>query len=73
MRKIPGETSFKNGKYFFTRFSSTKTTPASDYGKKSKLTHILFTAPLVDIVNGTSFIAMRSIISKLVPPDELGE
>lgn len=29
-------------------------------------------APLVDIVNGTSFIAMRSIISKLVPPDELG-
>lgn len=32
----------------------------------------MITAPLVDIVNGTSFIAMRSIISKLVPPDELG-
>lgn len=33
----------------------------------------MLTAPLVDIVNGTSFIAMRSIISKLVPPDELGK
>lgn len=33
----------------------------------------MFTAPLVDIINGTSFIAMRSIISKLVPSaDELG-
>lgn len=30
-------------------------------------------APLVDIVNGTSFIAMRSIASKLVPPEELGK
>lgn len=34
--------------------------------------HIMFTAPLVEIINGTSFIAMRSIISKLVPSDELG-
>jgi len=33
---------------------------------------IMFTAPLVEIINGTSFIAMRSIISKLVPSDELG-
>uniref|UniRef100_A0A2H8TM94 Solute carrier family 46 member 3 n=1 Tax=Melanaphis sacchari TaxID=742174 RepID=A0A2H8TM94_9HEMI len=34
---------------------------------------VFYLAPLVDIVNGTSFIAMRSIISKLVPPDELGK
>lgn len=33
---------------------------------------LFVSAPLVDIVNGTSFIAMRSIASKLVPPDELG-
>jgi len=32
----------------------------------------MFIAPLVEIINGTSFIAMRSIISKLVPSDELG-
>lgn len=30
-------------------------------------------APLVEILNGTSFIAMRSIASKLVPPEELGK
>lgn len=34
---------------------------------------VFYLAPLVDIVNGTSFIAMRSIISKLVTPDELGK
>ena len=34
---------------------------------------VVLAAPLVDMVNGTSFIAMRSIASKLVPPDELGE
>ncbi|XP_015364776.1 PREDICTED: solute carrier family 46 member 3-like [Diuraphis noxia] len=34
---------------------------------------VFYLAPLVDIVNGTSFIAMRSIISKLVPADELGK
>ncbi|XP_050421662.1 solute carrier family 46 member 3-like [Adelges cooleyi] len=34
---------------------------------------VFYLGPLVDIVNGTSFIAMRSIISKLVPPDELGK
>lgn len=33
----------------------------------------LFTGPLVEIINGTSFIAMRSIISKLVPSNELGK
>lgn len=27
----------------------------------------------MEILNGTSFIAMRSIISKLVTPDELGK
>ncbi|KAL6437541.1 hypothetical protein ACFW04_004171 [Cataglyphis niger] len=30
-------------------------------------------AAIVEIVNGTSFIAMRSIASKLVPTDELGK
>ncbi|KAK0174940.1 hypothetical protein PV327_010643 [Microctonus hyperodae] len=34
---------------------------------------ILYLGPLVEIVNGTSFIAMRSIASKLVPTDELGK
>ncbi|XP_026676221.1 uncharacterized protein LOC103505018 [Diaphorina citri] len=31
---------------------------------------VFYLGALVDIVNGTSFIAMRSIISKMVPPDE---
>lgn len=30
-------------------------------------------APLIDMMNGTSFIAMRAIASKLVPSDELGK
>ncbi|XP_043267795.1 solute carrier family 46 member 3-like [Venturia canescens] len=34
---------------------------------------MIYLAPLVEIVNGTSFIAMRSIASKLVPTDELGK
>ncbi|XP_048513427.1 proton-coupled folate transporter-like [Athalia rosae] len=33
----------------------------------------IYLAPLADIVNGTSLIAMRSIASKLVPTDELGK
>lgn len=31
----------------------------------------LYLAPLAEILNGTSFIAMRSIASKLVQSDEL--
>lgn len=34
---------------------------------------VTFTAPLVEILNGTSFIAMRSIATKLVESDELGK
>lgn len=34
---------------------------------------VLYIAPIVEIVNGTSFIAMRSIASKMVPTDELGK
>uniref|UniRef100_A0A8D8WW50 Proton-coupled folate transporter n=1 Tax=Cacopsylla melanoneura TaxID=428564 RepID=A0A8D8WW50_9HEMI len=34
---------------------------------------VFYLGAIVDIVNGTSFIAMRSIISKMVPPDELGK
>lgn len=34
---------------------------------------IFFLAPLVEILNGTSLLAMRSIISKLVEPNELGK
>ncbi|XP_058810746.1 lysosomal proton-coupled steroid conjugate and bile acid symporter SLC46A3-like [Phymastichus coffea] len=34
---------------------------------------MIYLAPLVEIINGTSFIVMRSITSKLVPPDELGK
>lgn len=34
---------------------------------------MIFTAPLVEILNGTSFIAMRSIATKLVESDELGK
>ena len=32
----------------------------------------LYLGPIVEILNGTSFIAMRSIASKLVSKDELG-
>ncbi|XP_013184487.1 lysosomal proton-coupled steroid conjugate and bile acid symporter SLC46A3 isoform X2 [Amyelois transitella] len=34
---------------------------------------IFFIAPLVEILNGTALLAMRSIVSKLVEPDELGK
>ncbi|GLV33311.1 uncharacterized protein CBL_12077 [Carabus blaptoides fortunei] len=36
-------------------------------------TWAIYLAPIADIFNGTSFIAMRSIASKLVPPEELGK
>ncbi|KAJ9578948.1 hypothetical protein L9F63_024944 [Diploptera punctata] len=39
----------------------------------STTTWQVYLAPLVEILNGTSFIAMRSIASKLVPTDELGK
>lgn len=34
---------------------------------------IFFIAPLVEILNGTALLAMRSIFSKMVQPDELGK
>ncbi|XP_063531905.1 lysosomal proton-coupled steroid conjugate and bile acid symporter SLC46A3-like isoform X2 [Cydia strobilella] len=34
---------------------------------------IFYIAPLVEILNGTSLLAVRSIMSKLVAPDELGK
>lgn len=34
---------------------------------------IAILAPLIEILNGPSFLAMTSIISKLVEPDELGK
>ncbi|XP_050342611.1 uncharacterized protein LOC126768499 isoform X2 [Nymphalis io] len=34
---------------------------------------IFFIAPLVDILNGTSLLALRSTASKLVSPDEFGK
>lgn len=33
----------------------------------------IYLGPIVEILNGTSFIAMRSIASKLVTSDELGK
>lgn len=33
----------------------------------------LFSAPLLEILNGTSFIAMRSIATKLVSGEEFGK
>ncbi|XP_049772476.1 solute carrier family 46 member 3-like [Schistocerca cancellata] len=39
----------------------------------SYTTWMIYMAPIAEILNGTSFIAMRSIMSKLVPPDELGQ
>lgn len=33
---------------------------------------LFYSGAIAEIFNGTSFIAMRSIVSKLVPPDELG-
>ncbi|XP_063905076.1 probable peptidoglycan muropeptide transporter SLC46 [Zophobas morio] len=34
---------------------------------------IFYIGAILEALNGTSFIAMRSIISKMVPPDELGK
>ncbi|XP_014208805.1 solute carrier family 46 member 3-like [Copidosoma floridanum] len=34
---------------------------------------LMYIAPLLEILNGASFIVMRSITSKLVTPDELGK
>lgn len=41
--------------------------------KKIHLFFCLVSAAIVEIVNGTSFIAMRSIASKLVSTGELGK
>ncbi|CAG4945130.1 unnamed protein product [Colias eurytheme] len=42
------------------------------YAFATKTWHI-YIAPLIEIFNGTSFIAMRSMVSKLVERDELGK
>ncbi|CAG5046466.1 unnamed protein product [Parnassius apollo] len=42
------------------------------YAFASKTWHI-YLAPLIEIFNGTSFIAVRSMVSKLVEKDELGK
>ncbi|CAB3250819.1 unnamed protein product [Arctia plantaginis] len=42
------------------------------YAFSTKTWHI-YIAPLIEIFNGTSFIAMRSMVSKLVDRDELGK
>ncbi|CAK1544116.1 unnamed protein product [Leptosia nina] len=42
------------------------------YAFATKTWHI-YIAPLIEIFNGTSFIAMRSMVSKLVDKDELGK
>ncbi|KAL0881785.1 hypothetical protein ABMA27_001566 [Loxostege sticticalis] len=42
------------------------------YAFATKTWHI-YIAPLIEIFNGTSFIAMRSMVSKLVGRDELGK
>lgn len=42
------------------------------YAFSTKTWHI-YIAPLIEIFNGTSFIAMRSMVSKLVSRDELGK
>ncbi|KAK9693843.1 Major Facilitator Superfamily [Popillia japonica] len=34
---------------------------------------VFYLAVLVEMLNGTSFVAFKSIISKLVPPEELGQ
>ncbi|XP_063216920.1 probable peptidoglycan muropeptide transporter SLC46 [Bacillus rossius redtenbacheri] len=34
---------------------------------------MIYLAPIIEMLNGTSFIAMRSIATKLVPADELGK
>ncbi|EFA05308.1 probable peptidoglycan muropeptide transporter SLC46 isoform X2 [Tribolium castaneum] len=39
----------------------------------AKTSLVFYLGAIVEILNGTSFIAMRSIASKLVPPDELGK
>lgn len=53
---------------------SSRTNPIFEVRFKiRKLTWIFFTAPLVEILNGTSTIALRSIASKLVSHQELGD
>ncbi|XP_050665510.1 solute carrier family 46 member 3-like isoform X2 [Leptidea sinapis] len=42
------------------------------YAFATKTWH-MYLAPLIEIFNGTSFIAMRSMVSKLVEKDELGK
>ncbi|KAH9639369.1 hypothetical protein HF086_002058 [Spodoptera exigua] len=42
------------------------------YAFATKTWHI-YIAPLIEVFNGTSFIAMRSMVSKLVDRDELGK
>ncbi|XP_060524702.1 probable peptidoglycan muropeptide transporter SLC46 isoform X2 [Cylas formicarius] len=39
----------------------------------AKTSMVFYLGAIVEILNGTSFIAMRSIASKLVPSDELGK
>lgn len=62
---------FYLGKLFFNK-NSTKIIINYLFSLIDFICDILI-APLVEIVNGTSFIAMRSIASKLVPTDELGK
>nr|CAD7590026.1 unnamed protein product [Timema genevievae] len=58
--------------YLFTRYRfNWDEVDFSVFSTYSMVTGLV--APLVELLNGTSFIAMRSIATKLVPADELGK
>ncbi|XP_032511508.2 proton-coupled folate transporter-like [Danaus plexippus] len=53
--------------------STTSKIAASFFYCFAKNQRIFFIAPIVDILNGTSLLAMRSILSKMVLPEEFGK
>ncbi|KYB26354.1 hypothetical protein TcasGA2_TC033817 [Tribolium castaneum] len=66
VKEIPNEGKTTNHKSFLRDFFDTK--------HIAETFEVAFKeGALIEIFNGTTFIAMRSIISKLVPPDELGK
>ncbi|RZC41749.1 MFS 1 domain containing protein [Asbolus verrucosus] len=61
-----------NVTYLFTRYRfNWDEVDFSMFSTYSMITNLI--GAIVEILNGTSFIAMRSIASKLVPADELGK
>lgn len=65
-RRVFYEIAMQNDGFLFLFFSSIIRDHMSN-----KMYYV--TGPIVDIFHGTAFVAMRSILSKLVPANELGK